>query len=76
MKKVNKMAKRNEFVVVTQKWWQGAPPEIHSKHHDKKKALAKAKSLFDSDLKDGQNAFVVSKTVFKKKFPAIFREEY
>jgi len=71
------MAKRkSEFVVVTQKWWQGASPEIHSKHSNKKKALDKAHCLYDSNLKDGQNAFVLSKSAFKKKYPAIFREEY
>lgn len=67
---------KNEFVVVIQKWWQGAPPEIHSKHSKKKDALDKANSLYDSNLKTGQNAFVLSKTAFKKKYPQIFREEY
>jgi len=71
------MAKRkSEFVVITQKWWEGASPEINSKHSDKKKALDKAHSLYDSNLKTGQNAFVLSKSAFKKKYPAIFREEY
>jgi len=77
MKKVNKMAKRkSEFVVVTQKWWAGAPPEIIQKYTDKQLALDKANSLFDRDLKYGQNAFVLTKSEFKKKFPTIFREEY
>lgn len=76
MKKVNKMARKSEFVVVTQKWWSGAPPEIHSKFSSKKLALDKANSLYDSNLKSGQNAFVLSKSAFKKKYPAIFREEY
>jgi len=70
------MAKKAEFVVVTKSWWQGSSPEINGKYTDKKKALDKAHELYDGDLKSGQNAFVLSKSEFKKRYPAIFREEY
>lgn len=70
------MAKKAEFVVVTKSWWQGSSPKIYRKFTDKKEALDKAEELHDGNLKTGQNAFVLSKSEFKKRYPLIFREEY
>ncbi len=73
----NKMkTKKAEFVVVTKLWWQGSSPEINGKYADKKKAIDKAHELYDSNLRTGMDAFVLSKSEFKKRYPAIFREEY
>ena len=68
--------KKAEFVVLTKSWWQGSSVVIAGKFKNKKKALDKAHELYDRDLSDGQNAWVMSKSAFKSKYPAIFREEY
>ena len=68
--------KKAEYVVLTASWWEGSRIFIEGKFKDKKKALDKAHELYDNNLSDGQNAWVMSKSAFKSKYPAMFREEY
>ena len=65
-----------EYVVVTRSWWENSSVVIEGRFKDKKKALDKAHELYDNNLMDGQNAWVMSKSAFKSKYPAVFREEY
>ena len=71
------MKNKRTYLVVTQRYWEGASINIESKYHSKKEAIKEALKIknMDLSLESGRKSWVMSKSAFIRKYPNIAKEE-